>query len=78
MPKNKQDLSPITLSVVSGTLENTIREMSEIIIQTARSVVIAIGRDFSTTLLGHLDGIPIMVAQGDDQPIHRLMACSAY
>ena len=66
----KDDLSPITLSVVSGTLESTIREMSDIITRTARSVVIAIGRDFSATLFGHLSGVPIMVALGDDQPIH--------
>ena len=64
------DLSPITLSVVSGTLETTITEMSDIITRTARSVVIAIGRDYSTTLLGQLDGIPIMVALGDNQPVH--------
>ena len=66
----KNALDPITLSVVSGTLDTTIRDMTTIVRTTARSVTIAIGHDFSTTLFGVLDGVPTVVSQGEDQPVH--------
>jgi N-methylhydantoinase B len=63
-------LDPITLAVVSGSLSSTIKDMTEIIRKTARSATIAIGHDFSATLFGVFDGVPVMVWQGDDQPVH--------
>ena len=63
-------LDPITLAVINGSLDNTIKYMTEIVRNTARSATIAIGHDFSTTLFGVFDGAPIMVSQGEDQPVH--------
>jgi N-methylhydantoinase B len=67
---NTSPVDPITLAVVGGALSSTIRYMTEIIRNTARSATIAIGHDFSTTLFGVFDGIPVMVCQGEDQPVH--------
>lgn len=63
-------IDPITLAVVGGAMSSTIRYMTEIIRNTARSATIAIGHDFSTTLFGVFDGVPMMVCQGEDQPVH--------
>jgi len=63
-------VDPITLAVVSGSLSSTVKYMTEIIRNTARSATIAIGHDFSATLLGVFDGVPVMVWQGEDQPVH--------
>jgi N-methylhydantoinase B len=63
-------LDPITLAVVSGSLSSTVKYMTEIIRNTARSATIAIGHDFSATLFGVFDGVPVMVWQGEDQPVH--------
>ena len=65
-----EDLDPITLAVVGGALDSTVRYMTEIVRNTARSATISIGHDFSTTLFGVFDGIPTMVCQGEDQPVH--------
>ena len=63
-------VDPITLSVVAGVLENTIKEMATVVTHTARSVTTTLGRDFSNTLFGMLDGVPTMVCQGEDIPAH--------
>lgn len=63
-------LDPITLAVVSGSLSSTVTYMTEIIRSTARSATIAIGHDFSATLFTVIDGVPVMVWQGEDQPVH--------
>ena len=63
-------VDPITLAVVGGAMSSTIRYMTEVIRNTARSATIAIGHDFSTTLFGVFDGVPLMVCQGEDQPVH--------
>lgn len=65
-----EDLDPITLAVVGGALDSTVRYMTEIVRNTARSATISIGHDFSTTLFGVFDGVPAMVCQGEDQPVH--------
>ena len=67
---NNPTFDPITLAVVSGSMSSTVKYMTEIIRNTARSVTIAIGHDFSTTLFGVFDDVPVMVQQGDDQPVH--------
>ena len=67
---NNPILDPITLAVVSGSMSSTVKYMTEIIRNTARSATIAIGHDFSTTLFGVFDDVPVMVRQGDDQPVH--------
>ena len=64
------DLDPITLAVVQGALDSTIKYMTEVVRNTARSVTVAIGHDFSTTLFGVFEGQPVMVCQGEDQPVH--------
>ena len=64
------EIDPITLAVVGGAMDSTIRYMTEIVRNTARSVTVAIGHDFSTTLFGVFDGVPTMVCQGEDQPVH--------
>ena len=65
-----EELDPITLAVVGGALDNTVKYMTEIVRNTARSATISIGHDFSTTLFGVFDGVPTMVCQGEDQPVH--------
>ena len=65
-----EDLDPITLAVVGGALASTVKYMTEIVRNTARSATISIGHDFSTTLFGVFDGVPTMVCQGEDQPVH--------
>ena len=61
---------PITLGVVSGSLSSTVKEMTVIMQRTARSPVLAIGNDFSNAVYTTVNGIPEMVIQGQDQPVH--------
>jgi hypothetical protein len=66
---------PTTLAVVSGTLDNTIREMTITMRRAAMSPVLAVGNDFSNAIF---DGSPVMVMQGQDQPVHlgaMIFAC---
>ena len=63
-------VDPITLAVVGGSMSSSIKYMTEVVRNTARSATISIGHDFSTTLFGMFDGVPIMVCQGEDQPVH--------
>ena len=58
---------PITLAVVSGTLDSAIREMTITVKRTAMSPVLAIGNDFSNAIF---DSEARMVYQGWDQPVH--------
>ena len=46
---SEDEIDPITLAVVDGALTSTIRYMTEVVRNTARSVTVAIGHDFSTT-----------------------------
>jgi N-methylhydantoinase B len=63
-------VDPITLSVVSGTLSSTVKEMTVIIQRTARSPILAFGNDFSNAVYTTVNGVPEMVIQGQDQPVH--------
>jgi N-methylhydantoinase B len=65
-----RQVDPITLAVVSGYLEATVREMTAIIQRTARSPILALGNDFSNALYTVANGVPEMVIQGRDQPVH--------
>ena len=60
-------VDPITLSVVRGSLETTQREMTVSLEKTARSSVINLARDYSTSLF---NSTPEMILQGQDIPIH--------
>ena len=60
-------VDPITLSVVRGVLETTQREMTLSLEKTARSSVINLARDYSTSLF---NSSPEMILQGQDIPIH--------
>ena len=60
-------VDPITLSVVSGILETTQREMTVTLEKTARSSVFNLGHDYSNAIF---NGRPEMVLQGQDIPIH--------
>lgn len=57
----------ITLAVIEGALDATVREMREVLVRSARSPIIAIATDFSNAIF---DGRGEQVAQGDDQPVH--------
>lgn len=63
----KQQVDPITLSVVRGVLETTQREMTMALEKTARSSVFNLAHDYSTALFNHT---PEMILQGQDIPIH--------
>src|SRR5437660_25545 len=68
-------VDPVTLAVVSGALDNSIREMTITMRRAAMSPVLAIGNDFSN---GIFDGQARMVLQGQDQPVHlgaMIFAC---
>lgn len=56
---------PITLAVVIGALESITREMTAVMLRTARSPVLKLSRDFSNALF---DADAAMIAQGDDLP----------
>tara|TARA_B100000809_G_scaffold82434_1_gene80759 strand:+ start:148 stop:1851 length:1704 start_codon:yes stop_codon:yes gene_type:complete len=60
-------VDPITLSVVRGVLETTQREMTLSLEKTARSSVLNLARDYSTSLF---NATPEMILQGQDIPIH--------
>lgn len=63
----RQQVDPITLSVVRGALETTQREMTVALEQTARSSVFNLAHDYSTALF---NDVPEMILQGQDIPIH--------
>lgn len=63
----RQEIDPITLSVVRGVLETTQREMTLALEKTARSSVFNLAHDYSTALFNHT---PEMILQGQDIPIH--------
>jgi len=68
-------VDPVTLAVVSGALDNSIREMTITMRRAAMSPVLAIGNDFSNAIF---DGDARMVLQGQDQPVHlgaMIFAC---
>ncbi len=61
------EVDPIVLSVFTGALDSTIREMTITMRRAAMSPVLAIGNDFSNCIA---DGQARMIAQGEDQPVH--------
>ena len=63
----QDDVDPITLAVVAGLVDSTLREMTITMRRAAMSPVLAIGNDFSNCIA---DGEARMVAQGQDQPVH--------
>jgi N-methylhydantoinase B len=68
-------VDPVTLAVVSGVLDSSIREMTITMRRAAMSPVLAIGNDFSNSIF---DGQARMVLQGQDQPVHlgaMIFAC---
>ena len=70
-------VDPVTLAVVSGVLDSSIREMTITMRRAAMSPVLAIGNDFSNSIF---DGQARMVLQGQDQPVHlgaMIFACKA-
>ncbi len=60
----------ITLAVVHGATRSIVREMTAIIQRTARSPILALGNDFSNAAYTTANGVPEMVVQGQDQPVH--------
>lgn len=64
------EVDPITLGVVHGALASAVREMTAVIERTARSPIIAISHDFSNAVYTAANGLPEMVIQGEDQPVH--------
>ncbi|WP_225316440.1 MULTISPECIES: hydantoinase B/oxoprolinase family protein [Haloferax] len=62
-----REIDPITLSVVQGALETAQREMTTTMMNTARSSVLNIARDYSNALF---DAKGQMLIQGQDIPIH--------
>ena len=67
-------LDPVTVSVISNRVDAIVREMSNTLLRSARSTVIASARDFSCTivtadnrLLTATDGIPVHVFGSDIQ-----------
>lgn len=60
-------VDPLTLAVVSSTLESTIREMTITLRRVARSPIFVIGHDFSDCLF---DWNGRLIAMGQDQPVH--------
>ena len=63
-------VDPITLAVIAGALASTVNEMTTVIERTARSPIIAISHDFSNAVYTTVNGIPEMIVQGQDQPVH--------
>lgn len=70
----KSMLDPVTLSVIANRVDAIVREMSNTLLRSARSTVIASARDFSCTivtadnrLLSATDGIPVHVFGSDLQ-----------
>ena len=68
------ELDPVTVSVISNRVDVIVREMSNTLLRSARSTVIASARDFSCTivtadnlLLTATDGIPVHVFGSDIQ-----------
>ena len=68
------DLDPVTVSVVANRVDAIVREMSNTLLRSGRSTVIASARDFSCTivtgdnrLLSATDGIPVHVFGSDIQ-----------
>jgi N-methylhydantoinase B len=68
-------VDPVTLAVVTGSIDSALREMTIAMRRSAMSPVLAIGNDFSNCIA---DGQARMVAQGQDQPVHlgaMIFAC---
>jgi N-methylhydantoinase B len=64
----KRDLHPVTLAVVAGALESITRDMSLVMLRTARSIIFKSCKDFSNTIF---DSSARIVAQGEDElPLH--------
>ena len=61
------DVDPITLAVVEGALQSTIREMRDVVVRSGRSPIIAISTDFSNSIF---DSNGEQVIQSDGQPVH--------
>jgi N-methylhydantoinase B len=64
---SRQAVDAITLAVVGGALDSSIREMTITMRRAAMSPVLAIGNDFSNAIF---DGQARLVMQGQDQPVH--------
>lgn len=63
-------VDPVTLAVIHGATRSIIRGMTAIIQRTARSPILAFGNDFSNAAYTTVNGMPEMVVQGEDQPVH--------
>jgi N-methylhydantoinase B len=84
--RRRPRLDPVTLSVIANRVDAIVREMSNALLKSARSTVIASARDFSCTvvtgdnrLLSATDGIPVHVFGSDLQTrsmvaLHRDLA----
>ena len=73
----RDNVDPVTLAVVSGALDNSVREMTITMRRAAMSPVLAIGNDFSNAIF---DAKARMVLQGQDQPVHlgaMIFACKS-
>ena len=73
-PTPPPDLDPLTVSVIANRVDAIVREMSNTLLKSGRSTVIASARDFSCTivtadnrLLTATDGIPVHVFGSDIQ-----------
>jgi N-methylhydantoinase B len=60
----KRDINPVTLAVLAGALESFTREMSIVMLRTARSVIFKLAKDFSNTIFDSSGGI---LVQGEDE-----------
>lgn len=70
MSRTADAVDPITLAVIAGALSSTVNEMTTVIERTARSPIIAISHDFSNAVYTTVNGVPEMIVQGQDQPVH--------
>ena len=64
---NESIVDPITLAVIQGSLQSTVREMRNVLVRSGRSPIIVISTDFSNSIF---TAAGEQVIQGDDQPVH--------
>jgi N-methylhydantoinase B len=70
VPQADVAVDPISLGVIAGALGSIVKEMSVVIERTGRSPVVAVSHDFSNAVYANIDGVPEMISQGQDQPVH--------
>ncbi|MCZ6666107.1 MAG: hydantoinase B/oxoprolinase family protein, partial [Gammaproteobacteria bacterium] len=61
------DMDPVLMAVLGNRLNAIVREMSNTLLRTARSAVLAIARDFSCSIV---TGDNQMLCPGEGLPVH--------